>query len=90
MLVARPPLVDPLPLQLRRLANLRRLIEQLQREGLRTRDAQADALGGLTAERLDAFLAGAPVTDALAREIEWIMHRPRRWLDERHRCVLDR
>lgn len=90
MLIAHPRTFNPFPLHRSRLANLHRLIQQLQREGLRARDAQGDALGGLSADRLDALLAGAPLDDALAREIEWIMHRPCGWLDRRHYCVLER
>ncbi|MGN6479203.1 hypothetical protein [Luteibacter sp.] len=44
----------------------------------------AQILGGLHGDELARLLQGAPISDAIAREMEWAMHRPARWKDQTH------
>jgi hypothetical protein len=43
----------------------------------------------ISGRELDALLDGDPIPDALAREVEWAMHRPDGWLDRKAEDVLD-
>jgi hypothetical protein len=80
--------LDP-ALQTRRRANLRHLIEALDREGVQSWAAQAGILADMSGPALRAVMEGGPVSNALAREIEWAMHRPNGWLDRRPEDTLD-
>ncbi|UPG88256.1 hypothetical protein L2Y96_12585 [Luteibacter aegosomaticola] len=75
--------------QTRRRANLRHLIDLLIGEGFTSAAAQGGILGNLTGEALREILAGAEISDALAREVEWSMSRPEGWLDEKRQSALD-
>jgi|APAra7269097451_1048561.scaffolds.fasta_scaffold101380_1 hypothetical protein len=68
------------PLQTIRRNNLRRLIAELRADGISQWRALAQSLG-VDPAVLDDIRTGAPIPDALAREIEWAMQRPFRWLD---------
>ena len=71
-------------LQLHRRANLRSLIDELYREGYASLATQAAVLG-INEEFLRAMLSGYCIVDAVAREVEWSMHRRNGWLDDDHR-----
>ncbi|KJV34779.1 hypothetical protein [Luteibacter yeojuensis] len=64
-----------------RLANVRRLFSDLKREGMSQRTIAA--ILGMTLEKLERVVdAQLMIDDAMAREIEWAVHRPRGWLDD--------
>lgn len=69
-----------------RMENLFAIRRELERDGVCSRQQQADILGTREIE-LMRILDGHPVSDVLAREIEWAMHKPDRWLDEDHRTA---
>lgn len=71
-------------LQAIRHENLAHLIEQLRAEGVKEERQILQLLGGLGGAELGALMRGAPISDALAREIEWSMHRPVHWMDTAH------
>jgi hypothetical protein len=75
--------------QTRRRANLRHLIQLLESEGIESPSVQAGILANLTALQLKDLLGGGAIPDALAREIEWAMHRPDGWMDRRPEDRLD-
>lgn len=79
---------DP-SLQTRRRANLRHLIRTLEGEGIQSWAAQAEILATMTGPQLQALIEGAPISDALAREIKWAMQRPNGWLDRQPQDMLD-
>lgn len=70
------------------IARLRRvnfftILHELYAEGVHSVREQAAALG--VSERvLDAILRGRFIEDDLAREIEWAVHKPDRWMDADH------
>lgn len=74
--------------QTRRRANLRHLIELLHEEGIQSWHLQGAILGMLGAD-LKALIEGAAITNEVAREIEWSMHRPTGWLDRKAEDKLD-
>ncbi len=76
-------------LQTRRRANLRHLIQSLENEGIQSWSAQADLLANISGPELQNVMQGANVSDVLAREIEWSMHRPEGWLDRQPEDMLD-
>jgi hypothetical protein len=78
-----------LALQTRRRANLRHLIQSLNDEGIQSWSAQAAIFANMTGPQLQALMEGDPISDALAREIEWAMHRPSGWLDRPPEDTLD-
>lgn len=78
-----------LALQTRRRGNLRHLIQSLEGEGIQSWSAQAAIFANMTGPRLQALMEGDTISDSLAREIEWSMHRPRGWLDCRPEDALD-
>jgi hypothetical protein len=78
-----------LVVQTRRRANLHHLIRSLDREGIQSWSAQAAILANMTGSELRAVMEGGTISDALAREIEWSMHRPEGWLDRQPEDVLD-
>jgi hypothetical protein len=67
------------PTQARRRRNLRRLLDELKRDGIPSRTRLC--LLGLTEDHFDAICSGEPIDDNLARYMEWAMHRPRGWVD---------
>lgn len=71
-------------LQRIRRTNLRLLIDQLVADGVTTEQEQAQLLGGLRGQELNALLQGAPISDSAAREMEWGTHRPVHWMDQTH------
>jgi hypothetical protein len=75
--------------QEQRRANLRHLTRQLAEEGMESLAAQGAALGYLTEKELRDLLAGARISDAVAREIEWAVQRPVGWLDAPRTDALD-
>ena len=61
--------------------NLQRVLDQLERDGYATREAQALYIGGsATARRLDAMLAGADIAVLLATHVEHVLFKPRGWM----------
>jgi hypothetical protein len=78
-----------LALQTRRRANLRHLLQSLDREGVQSWTAQGAILANMTGLELRAMMEGALISNALAREIEWSMHRPDGWLDGQPEDTLD-
>lgn len=64
-----------------RQANLTTILHQLAWEGVETLHSQACVLG-TSAKTLHATIMGAVMSDAMAREIEWAVHKPERWMDE--------
>ncbi|KJV34763.1 hypothetical protein [Luteibacter yeojuensis] len=72
-----------------RRSNLRHLTRQLAEEGMESLAAQGAALGYLAEQELRNLLAGAPISDAMAREIEWAVQRPEGWLDGPRKDALD-
>jgi hypothetical protein len=78
-----------LALQTRRRANLRHLLQSLDREGVQSWPAQAAIFANMTGPELRTVMEGAQISDGLAREIEWSMHRPDGWLDRQPEDMLD-
>lgn len=78
-----------LALQTRRRANLRHLIQALEREGIQSWALQAGILGDISGPELQAIMADGTITDAFAREVEWAMQRPSGWLDRQPEDALD-
>lgn len=70
----------PGTLQARRWANLRRLLVELEADGIESTLLIHQVLG-LRAGVLAKLHKGAEISDAMARELEWAMHRPGGWLD---------
>ena len=69
-----------------RMENLLAVLRELERDGVCSRQQQAEILGTRQIE-LMRILDGHPVSEVLAREIEWAMQKPDRWLDEDHRTA---
>jgi hypothetical protein len=68
-----------------RRANLATVLRELEADGVSSLREQADILG--TSERVvEAILKGNSMDDALAREIEWSVHKPVYWVDEDHQA----
>lgn len=86
-----PGAVFDLPaVQWTRRRNLLRVIDQLVGEGLGSWAAMAHTLCNMRGDELRAVTREGRITDALAREIEWAMQRPRGWLDATEHEPLDR
>jgi hypothetical protein len=66
-----------------RRANLNLVLKELAVEGIVGTTLAAQALGIRDAE-FKAMLEGAPVSDAVARDIEWASHKPTGWMDGAH------
>jgi hypothetical protein len=66
--------------QAHRRANLRRLLLELESEGIES-NLLIDQVLGLRTGVLAELRKGDDIPDALAREIEWAMNRPPGWLD---------
>jgi hypothetical protein len=61
--------------------NLQRALDQLERDGYTTREAQALYIGGsATARRLDAMLGGGDIPVLFATHIEHVLFKPRGWM----------
>ncbi|MGN6482664.1 hypothetical protein [Luteibacter sp.] len=72
-----------MPTQAARRANLRVVIEQLEQDGLSSREAQAHFLGeAVTARRLQAMLEGAYIDALFAGHIEHVLFKPRGWMSK--------
>jgi len=56
---------------------------------MRSWRALGKVLGGISGNDLKAMVTGEPITDKVAREMEWAMHRPAGWMDGRHASALD-
>lgn len=67
-------------LQRVRRTNLRFLLNELRREGIAHRESRARMLG-IPPDDFQRIVDGAPISDRLARDVEWAMNRPRGWLD---------
>lgn len=65
--------------QLVRRVNLRRLLDELQGEGIR--GPRQLVVLGLTIAQFAAIVGGSDITDSLAGQLEWAMNRPLGWLD---------
>jgi hypothetical protein len=78
-----------LALQTRRRANLRHLIQSLDDEGIQSWSVQAGIFANMTGSELQELMDGGTISDDLAREIEWAMHRPEGWLDRHPEDALD-
>lgn len=68
-------------IQRNRHANLRVILRECTFDGICRRPGIALALHTdcATVARL---LAGAPISETYARELEWLMHKPAGWMDE--------
>lgn len=75
--------------QTRRRANLRHLILHHQKDGLTSWDLIGELVAGVDGETLTALIRDEPITDALARDIEWHANRPMGWMDAEWECALD-
>jgi hypothetical protein len=75
--------------QVHRRINLQHLSRQLAAEGVESLAAQGAALGYLTETELRNLLDGEPISDTVAREIEWAVQRPEGWLDAPRNDALD-
>jgi hypothetical protein len=70
-----------MPTQAIRRAKLREALQELEREGYATREAQALYIGGsATARRLDAMLGGADIPVLFATHVEHVLFKPRGWM----------
>jgi hypothetical protein len=70
----------PDTVQLNRRGNLRSILRELDGDGIQSA-LLIDQVLGLPDGTLKAIRKGAGITDSMAREIEWVMHRPVGWLD---------
>jgi hypothetical protein len=61
------------------------LVDELSWLQRRRRHANAVYLGREMERGLLKTLSALDIDDRLARDIEWVMHRPLGWLDEDHR-----
>lgn len=84
-----PVSTSDLALQTRRHANLRHLIQLLDAEGIQSWAVQAAVFADMTGPQLQALMEGDTISDWLAREIEWAVHRPNGWLDKQWEDRLD-
>lgn len=84
-----PANADDCARQTRRRANLRQLIQTLDSAGIQSLSEQAAIFANITGRELEALMRGEFIPDALAREIEWAMHRPNGWLDCKAEDALD-
>lgn len=77
-----PALMGLLPetVQAKRRANLRRLLVELESDGIES-NLLIDQVLGLRPGVLAELRKGGDVSDPMAREIEWAMNRPPGWLD---------
>lgn len=66
--------------QAHRRANLRRLLVELESDGIES-NLLIDQVLGLRTGVLADLRKGGDITDSTAREIEWAMNRPPGWLD---------
>ena len=74
-----------MPTQSIRRTNLRRVLDDLARNGYSTRESQAVYLGrSVTARRLDAMLNGAEIPAFFAAALEHALFKPRGWLSLPH------
>ncbi|UPG88216.1 hypothetical protein L2Y96_12380 [Luteibacter aegosomaticola] len=69
------------PVQRARHARLREVLDEMSGDGITALGAQARALR-TSGRWLDAMLNGLRVPDLFAREVEWIRHKRRFWMDE--------
>lgn len=67
--------------QTRRRANLRHLVTLLQKDRLLSLDLVGKIIGGIDSKSLAGLLREEPISDGIARDIEWHANRPRGWLD---------
>ena len=86
--IAQRPQIE-LMVQTRRRANLRHLVLQLQKDGLLSWQLVGQIIAGIDGETLAALLRGEPISNELARDIEWHANRPSGWLDADWDCALD-
>lgn len=63
-----------------RKAHLLEVLSELKRDGASS-PADRAMLLGIGSDSLAGLLKGAPVSDALAEDIEFLMCRPRVWMD---------
>jgi hypothetical protein len=71
-----------------RLANLRALVRKLVKEGLATREAQAEFLGNAaSAYGLQKMLDGGAIPLLFAEHVEHVMFKPRGWMSENHEVI---
>lgn len=75
--------LDPTVQAIRR-ARLRALIDELDGDGVRSWSELGQILAVLDGAALQRLLNGSPITDELAREMEWAMHKPVGWMDGDH------
>lgn len=64
-----------------RYANLLTIFRELEVDGVTRLHHQADVLG-TTEGILRLLVAGQPMSDALARELEWAAQKPAQWMDD--------
>lgn len=68
------------PIQTIRRRNLRLLVAELRADGITQWKPIAHALG-IDPLLLDDIRTGGPISDSVAREVEWAMQRPADWMD---------
>lgn len=66
-----------------RRVNLAIVLRELEWDGVVALEAKAELLG-TTTQVLRGVIAGDPMSDELAREIEWATHKPGHWMDDDH------
>jgi len=71
---------DPTVQAIRR-ARLRELIDELDGEGIRSWSELGKILAVLNGTDLQKLLTSEVITDEIAREMEWSMHKPAGWMD---------
>lgn len=64
-----------------RRARLRELIDELDAEGIRSWSELGKILAVLNGTDLQRLLTSEVITDEIAREMEWAMHKPGGWMD---------
>lgn len=64
--------------------NLRAALAELEQEGIVGYDEQAEHIGNVTAQRLEAMDQGAEIDTHFSEHMEWALHRRRGWMDEVH------
>jgi hypothetical protein len=67
---------------------LLRLLSRIAAEGSANLQAQADRLG-VSTDLLQQYLSTRPLPDEVARDIEWVLHLPRGWLDGAPDALVD-
>ncbi|QWT22323.1 hypothetical protein KPL74_10005 [Bacillus sp. NP157] len=73
-----------MPVQHARHQNLRKVLAQLDAEGIVGYAEQALHIGNVTAGKLAAMDQGGTIDVLFSEHVEWVLHRRRGWMDELH------